>query len=491
MLNFLILSIQVRDHHVECKDMIRKGKILLYLFLLISAVGLLFFQSQLLRRAVSFDKIRYEEGLKIRAFRIMEDSLGEIILLSRSVKELVNRNGLQGIKENPEHVKWESDLLTDSFIMVDKDIYHLDDLTPLESEEYGIIKNAVRGRVVKIPLDGSSQSQLMLLLDWETLQRVISRYQSRYMEGYGMKLVSLENLKGKIRFPQVIEVPLSLSYLISQKSDLEDEMNNTWEGMAEFIDEWGASSILYIFEESKTHLNGLERHVWLQYLFSILSILILFSALALLIRQNRIVHEQRRREQEFTASVSHELKTPLSVIQALGDNMKAGLVKDKNKAVEYGGSILSETTRLKRMVVNILSYSEQEAQSLPVAGNCRPREIVDSLKRQFSSLTLSSDILWKIEQLPAALPMEGKELFSLLDNLIMNGDKYHKQEGQVITVRIGVKYPPSRLHITIEDRGVGIPSMEQKKSGDHLPEEIMLFKSRYLEMVLGFILLKR
>jgi hypothetical protein len=74
-----------------------------------------------------------------------------------------------------------------------------------------------------------------------------------------MKLVSLENLKGKIRFPQVIEVPLSLSYLISQKSDLEDEMNNTWEGMAEFIDEWGASSILYIFEESKTHLNGLEK----------------------------------------------------------------------------------------------------------------------------------------------------------------------------------------------------------------------------------------
>jgi two-component system phosphate regulon sensor histidine kinase PhoR len=63
---------------------------------------------------------------------------------------------------------------------------------------------------------------------------------------------------------------------------------------------------------------------------------------------------------DFLASISHELKTPLTAIRAFGDLLHSGRARDADRVREYGGLIKTESDRLTALINNILELSRLE-----------------------------------------------------------------------------------------------------------------------------------
>ncbi|MBQ8525823.1 MAG: ATP-binding protein [Clostridia bacterium] len=184
--------------------------------------------------------------------------------------------------------------------------------------------------------------------------------------------------------------------------------------------------------------------------------------------QKRIIEKQVREEsetreqlrREFTANVSHELKTPLTSISGFAEMMQdddtpAEIVSDFSK------SIYDEAQRLISLVNDIIEISELDEGSVPFE-----KENVDIYE-------LSSDIIRRLE--PAAarknvrLILKGSEtivfgaekiLDEMIYNLCDNAIKYNYENGTV-TVDIGAVR--DRTTISVSDTGIGIPEEEQSR----------------------------
>ena len=84
----------------------------------------------------------------------------------------------------------------------------------------------------------------------------------------------------------------------------------------------------------------------------------------------------RRVRADFVATVTHELKTPLSTIRAVGETLVRGRVKTDHDLTRYAHLLVREERRLTRLVNNLLAYSRvtdvTEVYSFESAGSCRP-----------------------------------------------------------------------------------------------------------------------
>src|SRR5699024_9171106 len=91
--------------------------------------------------------------------------------------------------------------------------------------------------------------------------------------------------------------------------------------------------------------------------------LILVGALVFMFttaQQERMLAE---RQAGFLANVTHELKTPLAVMQAAGENLADGRVEDKDRLKSYGTHIFTESIRLRKMIEKLLDVAKADAHS--------------------------------------------------------------------------------------------------------------------------------
>ena len=162
--------------------------------------------------------------------------------------------------------------------------------------------------------------------------------------------------------------------------------------------------------------------------------------------------EQLRRE--FTANVSHELKTPLHAISGYAELMKSGMVSPEDMP-RFSGKIYSETQRLIRLVEDILRLSrlDEGAADLPASPINLYETALHTLQElsapaELAGVTLhlegGSTVINSIPQLVSAI------FFNLMDNAV----KYNKRGGSV-TVQIADV--PGAALLTVADTGIGIP----------------------------------
>ena len=164
---------------------------------------------------------------------------------------------------------------------------------------------------------------------------------------------------------------------------------------------------------------------------------------------------------EFTANVTHELKTPLTSIKGFTDMMASGLVKDPEDEKRFLSMISVEVDRLTRLVDDILKVSELEtvagttgserAELLSVA-----REVGQILKPQAekAGVTLTVD---GRETQGAILPERFKEVAM---NLMENAVKYNRPGGRVTAT---VTQLDGKAVFTVADTGIGIPPESQNR----------------------------
>jgi signal transduction histidine kinase len=198
----------------------------------------------------------------------------------------------------------------------------------------------------------------------------------------------------------------------------------------------------------------------------VLLLAVFIGALIIGLRALSPVEQSRRRQLEFTADASHELRTPLSVIAAetsiaLGAQRKAA---DYRSAL---GRIQGESERLRRIVEDLLWLARFDSQP-PPPGN-EPLDlatIAASCADRFRAVARSHAIEIQVAcdgPEPAWISAPPEWIDRLAGVLVDNACRYAGPDG---TVQISVRQRASRVTLTVEDSGPGIPAKDRDRLFD-------------------------
>ena len=167
--------------------------------------------------------------------------------------------------------------------------------------------------------------------------------------------------------------------------------------------------------------------------------------------------EQNRRE--FTANVSHELKTPLQGIIGSADLIESGMVKDGDMP-RFVGHIKSEATRLLLLIEDIIRLSQLDE------GDEMPLETVDLLalagevEDDLGDAAAAKNIKMSLEGDGASICGVRRLLYEVVYNLCDNAIKYNNDGGEV---RVYVGSSDDRATVRVSDNGIGIAPEHQSR----------------------------
>ncbi len=192
-------------------------------------------------------------------------------------------------------------------------------------------------------------------------------------------------------------------------------------------------------------------------------LLLLSVSVALLAQASRRAQRLARQQMEFVAGVSHELRTPIAVIRSAAENLSQGVVGGSDRVKQYGRVMEGEARRLGEMLESVLQYAGVESgRGLGALAPLAPADLIDEA---IDSARVSANSSAEVERvIPPDLPGvvgDHAALKSAIQNLVVNAFKYGG-EAQWVGVRAeqvssGRK---TEVHITVEDRGPGIPAHE-------------------------------
>ena len=180
----------------------------------------------------------------------------------------------------------------------------------------------------------------------------------------------------------------------------------------------------------------------------------LLGAVVLAFDVTEQVNAQRNR-QEFTANVSHELKTPLQSILNSAQLLQSGLVKPED-VQKFTGYICSETERLLQLINDIIRLSQldesgefpQESVNLYAVTS----QVLQTLLPAADSRNITVELLGEHTVITGVRQLAYELIYNLCDNAI----RYNKDGGKV-TVTVG------KDSITVKDTGIGIPKEHQAR----------------------------
>jgi signal transduction histidine kinase len=186
----------------------------------------------------------------------------------------------------------------------------------------------------------------------------------------------------------------------------------------------------------------------------------LVAGIALCWRLLRRETEMARLKSDFVANVSHDLKTPLSVIRMFGETLELGRVPDEARRREYYRVITHESERLSRLIDNVLDFSRIEGgrrryERVPTAVEPLVRDTLEAFAYPLEQQGFKVEVTVAAD-LPE-VPLDADAIGQALANLVDNAVKYSGTE-RVIT--IDARRDGERLALSVADRGVGIPAAE-------------------------------
>lgn len=165
----------------------------------------------------------------------------------------------------------------------------------------------------------------------------------------------------------------------------------------------------------------------------------------------------------FVASVSHDLKTPLALIQLFAETLELGRVRTPERAQEYYRIINGEAKKLTRLIENILDFSRMEAGLRPY--RMEPADLGEVVTRvlgrmetQFAqgNFIVTTEIA---PGLPHVLADEGATE-QAIENLLANAMKY---SGEAKRIDVSARKTSDHVEVSVTDHGIGISRREQAR----------------------------
>lgn len=177
-------------------------------------------------------------------------------------------------------------------------------------------------------------------------------------------------------------------------------------------------------------------------------------------QQHRDIVKSTQIRQEFTANVSHELKTPLTAISGYAELIESGIASEADTA-RFAGEIHKSSNRLLTLINDIIRLSELDIMEQAVqmelvnlyelAEKCVDMMQV-SAKKHHVTLSLTGTV--------CMLRANREMMEELLYNLCSNAIRYNIPGGKVF---VGVERLADKCVLTVEDTGIGIPKEDQER----------------------------
>lgn len=166
-----------------------------------------------------------------------------------------------------------------------------------------------------------------------------------------------------------------------------------------------------------------------------------------------------RNRREFTANVSHELKTPLQGIIGSAELLENGMVKQED-APRFVGHIRAEAQRLVTLIGDIIRLSQlDEGEPMPtepVELLAVAREVAENLR----SAAETRNVTVEVTGTPATVSGVRRLLYEIVLNLCDNAIKYNTEGGRV---EVEVAQDGGTAAVTVRDTGIGIPPEHQSR----------------------------
>ena len=170
--------------------------------------------------------------------------------------------------------------------------------------------------------------------------------------------------------------------------------------------------------------------------------------------------ERESLRREFSANVSHELKTPLTSISGFAEIMQGGLVKNED-IPKFAGRIYKESQRLLQLVEDVIQISQLDEEktsyvweTVDVYQVCK--NAFESLKEKAKRLNVHLYICGERMKMEAVRTLLEEAIYNVCDNAI----KYNRNDG---SVSVFLTQTAQEIQIVVKDTGVGIPKEDQNR----------------------------
>jgi signal transduction histidine kinase len=192
------------------------------------------------------------------------------------------------------------------------------------------------------------------------------------------------------------------------------------------------------------------------------SALVCGIGLVIVVRATRAAAAVASMRSEFVSTVTHELKTPMSVIQSVGETMLRGRVSSPEQQREYAQLLVQETDRLRRLIDNLLAYARvTEVADVYTFEPLQPEQVVEEVVHGFRKLLRDRGIDVNVS-VPGPLPRVKADRASLvfaLDNLLDNAIRHAGAK----QIQLDTRLSENAVEFVVADRGRGIPEDEFKR----------------------------
>lgn len=167
----------------------------------------------------------------------------------------------------------------------------------------------------------------------------------------------------------------------------------------------------------------------------------------------------QRNRREFTANVSHELKTPLQGIIGSAELIENGMVKPEDMP-RFIGHIRKEASRLVTLIEDILRLSQlDEGRQMP-SEQVDLFELADEVKSVLEGACEAKNINMKLMGEHVCVDGVKRLLYEIIYNLCDNAVKYNNEGG---IADIDISSDEKNAYITVRDSGIGIPQDQQQR----------------------------
>lgn len=162
---------------------------------------------------------------------------------------------------------------------------------------------------------------------------------------------------------------------------------------------------------------------------------------------------------EFTANVSHELKTPLTSISGYAELIESGMASGEQVA-HFAGEIRKSANRLLTLINDIIRLSQMDSPAQEL--NMEPVDLAAVAAATIEQLRMSAGkmhVSLELDARPATVNADRQMMEELLYNLIDNAIRYNVRGG---SVRVEVRPLREQIIVTVQDTGIGISKENQE-----------------------------
>jgi len=193
-----------------------------------------------------------------------------------------------------------------------------------------------------------------------------------------------------------------------------------------------------------------------------LTVFVLLIGIVIIITAAKHEYQISKLKSDFVSNVSHELKTPLSIIRMFGETLESGIVTEQSKRQEFYGIIRRESERLTSLINNVLDFSSidskkkefhfKEINILEVVNN-----VVDMYKPQIIDLGFRFKV--NLPEKEIILKIDKDSISRALINLLNNAVKYSVDRKDIL---VEASSTAEFVFISVADKGIGIHRKEFK-----------------------------